>query len=68
MDPKIRADNYRVERLAYGAPFCWIVVDAAGEPALWRSNPKVGQVPLAFRSEALAQAAANRLNQRVDHL
>jgi hypothetical protein len=40
----------------------WLVVDAAGEPALWRQDPKLGKVPLRFRSRVAAQAAADRLN------
>ena len=55
--------RYTVDRVDYGAPFCWIVVDAAGEPALWKADPKVGKVPLCFRSAALAQAAADKLNR-----
>ena len=39
-----------------------MVVDADGQPALWRRETKVGQVPQRFRTEALAQAAADRMN------
>ena len=40
----------------------WLVVDPAGAPALWRQDPKLGKVPLRFRSRVAAQAAADRLN------
>jgi hypothetical protein len=41
----------------------WIVIRSEdGEPAIWVHYPKVGKVPLRFRSEALAQAAADQLN------
>ena len=33
-----------------------------GEPALWEHNDKIGRVPLRFRSETLAKAAADKLN------
>jgi hypothetical protein len=43
--------------------FPWLVVDAAGEPALWRKDhPKVRRVPMRFKTQALAQTAADRLN------
>ena len=43
----------------------WLVVDAAGEPALWRQDPKFAKVPLRFRSRVAAQKAADRLNDEV---
>ena len=54
--------RYRIKHVDYGAPFSWIVVDTAGEPALWQADAKAGRVPLRFRSVELAQAAADRLN------
>jgi hypothetical protein len=43
--------------------FPWTVIDAAdGEPAICQHDAKVGKVPMRFRSEALAQVAANKLN------
>ena len=43
--------------------FPWTVIDAEnGEPALWEHDDKVGRVPLRFRTEALAQAQADKLN------
>ena len=54
--------RYRIQRAPYGGPFCWLVVDADGGSALWQADPKIGRVPLRFRSAALAQAAADKLN------
>ena len=43
--------------------FPWIVIDADnGEPALWQYNAQVGKVPVRFRTRALAQEAADKLN------
>jgi|tagenome__1003787_1003787.scaffolds.fasta_scaffold19267886_1 hypothetical protein len=43
--------------------FPWTVIDAESrEPALWHNDPKVGKLPRRFRTEALAQAAADKLN------
>jgi hypothetical protein len=39
-----------------------VVSAETGEPALWEHDAKVGKVPMRFRSEALAQAAADKLN------
>jgi hypothetical protein len=47
----------RDERLIVRYP--WLVVDAAGAPALWRQDPKFGKVPLRFRTKEFAQAAAD---------
>jgi hypothetical protein len=56
MNPPSRPDRNRgysvVHDPAYGR-FPWFVVDAAGEPALWRKDPKVGRVPLRFSTKAL---------------
>jgi hypothetical protein len=38
-----------------------------GAPALRRHHPKVGKVPLGFRSAAYAQAAADWLNATVSN-
>jgi hypothetical protein len=44
------------------AKFPWIVIDADdGEPALWQQHAQVGRVPLRFRTQELAQAAADQL-------
>jgi len=44
------------------AKFPWTVIDAdSGEPALWQHDAKVGRVPVRFRTEALARAAADQL-------
>jgi hypothetical protein len=44
------------------AKFPWTVIDAEdGGPALWQNNAKVGKLPLRFRGEALARAAADQL-------
>jgi hypothetical protein len=41
----------------------WIMVDAeSGEPALWQHTAQAGKVPLRFRTQDLAQAAADQLN------
>ena len=43
--------------------FPWIVINVeTGEPALWQHSAQVERVPLRFRTEALAQAAADQLN------
>ena len=43
--------------------FSWLVIDAtSGEPALWRTAPKVGRVPLRFKTHGAAQATADRMN------
>jgi hypothetical protein len=34
---------------------------SAREPALWQHHAQVGRVPLRFRTQELAQAAANQL-------
>lgn len=55
--------RYIVLRDGVVTKFPWIVVSADdGEPALWEHNAKIGRVPLRFRSEALAKAAADKLN------
>jgi hypothetical protein len=41
--------------------FPWTVIDPDGEPALWQNDPKIGKVPMRFRTRELAQAAANQL-------
>jgi len=33
-----------------------------GEPALWTNDPKLGRVPMRFRTRELARAAADQLN------
>jgi hypothetical protein len=33
-----------------------------GEPPLWHNDPKLGKVPRRFRTQGLAQAAADELN------
>jgi hypothetical protein len=44
------------------AKFPYIVLDAdTGEPALWQHNAQVGRVSLRFRTQELAQAAADQL-------
>jgi hypothetical protein len=44
------------------ARFPWTVIESDnGEPALWHNDPKVGKVPRRFRTQALAQAAADQL-------
>jgi hypothetical protein len=40
----------------------WVVVDAAGKPALWRRRSQLGRAPLRFKSQADAQVAADQLN------
>ena len=48
------------------AKFPWTVIDAAnGEPALWQDDPKIGRLPMRYRTEQLAQAAADRLNAEI---
>ena len=55
--------RYTVLHERASARFPWIVVDTAdGEPALWQNDAKVGKVPLRFRTQELAQAAADQLN------
>jgi len=55
--------RYIVHRDGVIARFPWTVINADdGEPALWEHNEKIGKVPLRFRSEALAKAAADKLN------
>ena len=43
--------------------FPWLVVDANGEPALWQPDAKVGRLPMRFRTEGIAQAAAEQLSK-----
>jgi hypothetical protein len=44
------------------AKFPWIVISSEnGEPALRSPNSKVGKVPQRFRTQELAQAAADQL-------
>lgn len=42
--------------------FPWVVVDEHGEVALHQPHPQVGEVPMGFRTQALAQTAADQLN------
>jgi hypothetical protein len=49
--------SVRNERQIVRCP--WLVVDAAGEPALWRQDPKLGKCRCAFRSRVAARAAAD---------
>ena len=59
----MRLRRYIVLRDQVVTRFPWTVIDAdSGEPALWEHNEKIGRVPLRFRSEALAKAAADKLN------
>ena len=59
----MKLPRYIVLRDGVVTKFPWIVVSADdGEPALWEHNAKIGRVPLRFRSEALARAAADKLN------
>ena len=45
------------------AKFPYIVLDAdTGEPALWQQHTQAGRVPLRFRTQELAQAAADQLH------
>ena len=65
MSPSSRPDRnrrYSVVHDPADARFPWLVADAAGEPALWRKDPKVGRVPQRFKTQAVAQIAADRLN------
>ena len=55
--------RYIVQRDGVVTRFPWIVISAEdGKPALWEHNAKIGRMPLRFRSEALARAAADKLN------
>ena len=56
------APRYRVEHDNIVPKFPWLVVDTDGMPALWRPDNKVGKLPMRFRTESLAQAAADKLN------
>ena len=59
----MKLPRYLVLRDGVVAKFPWIVISAEdGEPAIWQTDPKVGKVPMRFRSESLAQAAADQLN------
>jgi hypothetical protein len=58
--------RYTVSREPEHERFPWIVTDSHGNPALWRDDPKVGKVPQRFRTEAFAQAAADRLNDEAE--
>ena len=61
----MKLPRYIVLRDGVVTKFPWIVVSADdGEPALWQHNARAGRVPLRFRSEALAQTAADQLNVR----
>jgi len=43
--------------------FPWTVISADdGKPALWQRDAQIARVPLRFRSEPLAKAAAYKLN------
>jgi len=55
--------RYIVLRDGVVARFPWIVISAEdGKPALWEHNAKIGKVPLRFRTQELAQAAADQLH------
>ncbi len=47
------------------AKFPWTVINSHdGEPALWKNDPKIGRVPMRFRTRELARAAIDQLNAR----
>ena len=55
--------RYIVLRDGVVTKFPWIVISADdGKPALWEHNAKIGKVPLRFRTQELAQAAADQLH------
>ena len=55
--------RYIVLRDGVVTRFPWIVINAeSGEPALWQHNARAGRVPLRFRTQELAQAAADQLH------
>ena len=59
----VKAPRYTVLHERVITRFPWIVINVdSGEPALWQHNAQVERVPLRFRTEALAQAAADQLN------
>ena len=61
----MKLPRYIVLRDGVVTKFPWIVISAEdGKPALWEHNAKIGKVPLHFRSEELAQTAADQLNVR----
>jgi hypothetical protein len=41
---------------------CTVVDSQSAEPALWHNDPEVGRVPRRFRTQELAQSAADKLN------
>jgi hypothetical protein len=62
MSEKRQVTRYRVQRDDAVPRFPWTVVDDGGLPAIWGPDPKVGKLPLRFRTQALAQDAADKLN------
>jgi len=55
--------RFIVLRDGVATKFPWTVISAdEGKHALWQHDEKFGKVPLRFRTEALAQAAADQLN------
>jgi hypothetical protein len=60
----MKPPRYTVLHEAVVARFPWIVTDAAGNPALWHVDPKVGRVPLRFKTEGCAHAAVGRVIDR----
>jgi len=55
--------RYIVQRDGVVTRFPWIVISAEdGKPALWKHNAQAGRVPLRFRTQELAQAAADQLH------
>ena len=63
MPTKPHLTRYIVLRDGVVTKFPWIVVSADdGEPALWQHNAQAGRVPLRFRTQELAQAAADQLH------
>jgi len=59
----MKLPRYIVLRDGVVTKFPWIVVSADdGEPALWQHNAQAGRVPLRFRTQELAQAAADQLH------
>jgi hypothetical protein len=63
--PEMKIPRYIVHHEGLVARFPWTVIDVdSGKPVLWHNDPKLGKVPRRFRTQQLAQAAADKLNAK----
>jgi hypothetical protein len=52
--------GYTVRQNPHGGRFCGAVVDGSGSTPLWQSHPKIGQVPMRFRSQGALRRPSPR--------